>query len=423
MTTTADPEAEVTRDHVISRFTGAALDAVARVADAPAWSMSPDEQQRTLVELDRLGAMVTELRLRVLAAADRAQVGADTGASSTAAWLARATRQKRTSAGADVRLALALDDRFETTRRALGDGRLTLDQARVIVSCVDDLPDDLDPTWRARAEEHLVEQARLVDARTLRILGRRIFEVLDPDGADEREGRKLEDEERRAREQTRLTMRDNGDGTHSGTFKIPDLHAAILRKALESLAAPRRVGKERTDPASGRKRPYPVLLGQAFCDLLERLPKEQLPATSGGDATIVVTIDYELLLQGIGAAVLDDGTRISASEARRLACEARILPVVLGGDSVPLDMGRERRLFDRHQRLAMGMRDGGCTAVGCDRPPSWSEAHHDLPWSEGGPTDLAQGRLLCFHHHRLAHDDGYVKTRLPDGRVRFNRRQ
>jgi hypothetical protein len=423
MSAPVDRDDEVTRGHVISRFTGALLDAFARVAEAPAWSMSPDEQRRTLVELNRVESMVSELRLRVLAEADRTGVGDASGASSSAAWLANATRQTRARTGADLRLAQALDDRFAATRLALREGRLNGDQARVIVSCVDDLPDDVDPTWRARAEAHLVDQAAHVDARTLRILGRRIFEVLDPEGADEHEGRKLEEEEHRARELTRLTMRDNGDGTHSGSFKIPDLHAAILRKALESLAAPRRVGKERFDPESGRKRPYPVVLGQALCDLLERLPKDRLPATAGGDATVVVTIDHDLLLRGIGAAVLDDGTRISASEARRLACEARIIPVVLGGDSVPLDVGRERRLYDRHQRIAMAGRDTGCTAVGCDRPPSWCEAHHDLPWSQGGPTDLAQGRLLCFHHHRLAHDDGFTKTRLPDGRVRFNRRQ
>ncbi len=423
MSTPVDHDDEVTREHPISRFTNAVLDAIVCVADAPAWSMSPDDQRRTLVELDRVESKISELRLRVLAEADRARVGDDTGASSTAAWLSRTTRQTRAHTGADVRLAQALDARFESTRQALRDGRLNVDQARAIVSCVDQLPDDVGPVWRERAESHLVEQAAHVDARTLRILGRRIFDVLDPDAADEREGRKLEEEERRAREHTRFAMRDNGDGTHSGTFKIPDLHAAILRKALESLAAPRRVGKERFDPESGRKRPYPTVLGQAFCDLLERLPKDRLPVTAGGDATVVVTIDHDLLLRGIGAAVLDDGTRISASEARRLACEARIIPVVLGGDSVPLDIGRERRLYDRHQRIAMATRDTGCTAVGCDRPPSWCEAHHDLPWSEGGPTDLAQGRLLCFHHHRLAHDDGFVKTRLPDGRVRFNRRQ
>ncbi len=414
---------EVRRDHVISRFTGAVLDAFDRVADAPAWSMSAEEQRRTLVELDRLGTMVSELGLRVLAAADEAKVGDDSGASSTAAWLAHTTRQNRSHTSGQVRLAQALDARFGATRLALSQGRLNLDQAKVIISCVDDLPDDVGPTWLERAESHLIEQAALVDAKTLRILGRRIFEVLDPEAADEREGRKLEEEERRAREKTRLSMRDNGDGTHSGTFKLPDLHAAILKKALQALAAPGRVGEARLDPDTGKKRPYHQLLGQAFCELLERYPSNRLPSHGGISAAIVVTIDYEFLLRGIGAATLDDGTRISAGEARRLGCEAEIIPMVLGGDSVPLDVGRGRRLYDNHQRLAMGKRDKGCTAENCDRPPAWCHAHHDWPWSEGGPTDLANGRLVCGFHHTLIHHEGYSKKLLPNGQVRFTRRQ
>ncbi len=416
-------ETEVRRDHVISRLTGAVLDAFARVEDAPAWSMSPEEQRQTMVELDRLGSMVAELSLRVLAAGDKAGIGDDSGASSTAAWLAHTTRQNRALTGAQIRLAEALDTRFRATRAALAQGRVNPDQARVIVSCVDDLPDDVDPSWRALAESHLIEQASLVDAKTLRILGRRIFDVLDPESADEREGKKLEEEERRARERTRFTMHDNGDGTHSGTFKLPDLHAAILRKALQGLAAPKRVGEARLDPETGEKRPYPQLLGRAFCELLERYPADRLPHAGGNNATILVTIDYEFLLKGIGAATLDDGTKISASEARRLACGAGIIPMVLGGDSVPLDIGRGRRLFDQYQRMALAKRDGGCTAENCDRPPAWCHAHHDLLWSEGGPTDLAQGRLVCGFHHTLIHHEGYIKQLLPNGRVRFTRRQ
>jgi hypothetical protein len=423
VTTTTSDDERVTRDHVISRFTGAVLDAFDRVADAPAWSMSIEEQRRTLLELDRLATMVTELGLRVLAAADKAKVGDDSGASSTAAWLAHNTRQNRTHTGGQVRLAEALDDRFEATRVALSQGRVNLDQAKVIISCVDDLPADVDPSWRSLAESHLIDQAALVDAKTLRVLGRRIFEVLDPETADEREGRKLEDEERRAREKTRFSMRDNGDGTHSGTFKLPDLHAAILEKALQALAAPARVGEARLDPDTGKKRPYHQLLGRAFCELLERYPAGRLPDAGGNNATILVTIDYEFLIKGIGAATLDDGTKISASEARRLACGAGIIPMVLGGDSVPLDIGRGRRLFDQYQRHALGRRDGGCTAENCDRPPSWCHAHHEWPWSEGGPTDLANGRLVCGFHHTLIHHDGYTKRLLPNGKVRFTRRQ
>jgi hypothetical protein len=295
--------------------------------------------------------------------------------------------------------------------------------ARVIVAAVDDLPEDLDPTWRDLAEAHLVAQAALVDPKTLRILGRRIFEVLDPETAEDREGKKLEEEERRARARAGLSLRDNGDGTHSGTFKLPDLHAAILTKALQALAAPRRTGDARVDPETGKKRPYPELLGTAFCELLERYPTDRLPAAGGANATIVVTIDYDLLARGVGAGTLCDGTRISATEVRRLACAAGIIPMVLGGDSVALDVGRERRLHDRYQRLALAHRDRGCTAETCDRPPSWAEAHHDWPWSAGGPTDLEHGRLYCGHHHHLVHDDRYLKTRLPNGKTRFTRRQ
>ena len=422
MSTTPTPPGEETRDHVIARFSGAALRAFERVATAPAWSMSPAEQRTTLLELDRLTSALAELRLRLLAAADKGDVGAECGASSTAGWVAHATRQVRPSVSSDVRLAKALDERFELTRAAMASGRVNPDQARVIVHAVDDLPDDLEPEWRARAEAHLVESAGEVDAKTLRILGRRILDVLDPDAADEHEGRKLEDEERRARRATYLNLRDNGDGTHSGTFKIPDLHAAMLTKALQALAAPRRVGEARYDPASGRKRPYAELLGQAFCELVERYPTDRLPSAGGNNASIVVTIPWDFLLRGIGAATLDDGTRISAAEARRLACDAGIIPLVLGGESEPLDIGRERRFHTRHQRLALAHRDRGCRADGCDRPPSWTEAHHEMPWSRGGPTDLAHGGLRCFHHHQLEHDDAYDKTMLPNGRIRYHRR-
>jgi hypothetical protein len=106
-----------------------------------------------------------------------------------------------------------------------------------------------------------------------------------------------------------------------------------------------------------------------------------------------------------------------------LACGAGIIPAVLGGSSAVLDLGREQRLFNRAQRVAMVLRDKGCRAVGCDRPPSWTEAHHlTRPWSEGGKTNLADGILLCGHHHRLAHHPDYHHERLPNGDLRYHRR-
>ena len=321
----------------------------------------------------------------------------------------------------DVRLATALDERFEQTRAAMAVGALNAAQARAIVGCVDKLSDEVGAEDRRAAERHLVEQAQHFDAHALRRLGRRLFEVIDPDRADEEEGKALEREEARARATAMFSMRANGDGTSSGCFKLPDLHAAILRKALQTLTAPRRLGEGRLDE-TGRKVPYPRLLGQGLMELLEHLPVESLPATGGSPVTVVVTVDLQALRTRLGAASLDDGTRISASEARRLACSAGIIPLVLGGDSQP----------------STSAASGGCsaaTSASRSRPGTAAAAPRTATGrrrgarstttrrEEGGRTDLENGRPYCAHHHRLKHDSGYVKTSLPSGQVRFRRRQ
>jgi len=417
---------DTTPAHAITRCTGVLLGALRGAASSPAWSMTAHEQAAALVELTQAGAQLCELRLRVLAAAANNSVGSATGASSPAAWLAHKTRQTRVSAGADVRLAAQLDTSFEATRAALADGAVNEDQARVIVTAVNDLTDlcdDISAVDRARAEKHLIAQAAIFDAKALRILGRRLFEVIDPDAADEQEGKKLKKEEDEARRKARFVMRDNGDGTSSGSFKLPTLHAQMLDKALGALTSPRRLGPGgRTDP-DGTKIAYPTLLGHGLMELIENLPTRRLPSSAGNNVTIVVTIDLDALLTGIGAANLDTGGKISAGQARRLACNAGIIPVVLGGDSMPLDIGQEKRLFTRSQRIALGIRDKTCTAENCDRPPGWCEAHHDVPWSKDGPTNLTNGRLYCSWHHHLAHDDSYLTTNRPNGQTRFRRRR
>src|SRR5690606_9295833 len=110
---------------------------------------------------------------------------------------------------------------------------------------------------------------------------------------------------------------------------------------------------------------------------------------------------------------------ISAAELRRLACEAGILPAVLGGTSQILDVGRERRLHTTAQRIALAHRDGGCAFPGCDRPPGWTEAHHIEPWSHGGPTTVDNGVLLCAPHHRLMHRTDWQVRLARDGLPEF----
>ena len=123
---------------------------------------------------------------------------------------------------------------------------------------------------------------------------------------------------------------------------------------------------------------------------------------------------------GGGLGWLDTGAPISVAEARRLACDAQILPAVLNGDSLPLDLGRARRLFTGPLRRALILRDGGCSFPGCDRPARWSEGHHLTPWAAGGTTALSNACLICRRHHRLLHNNSGWHVRLgPDGYPEF----
>jgi hypothetical protein len=153
-------------------------------------------------------------------------------------------------------------------------------------------------------------------------------------------------------------------------------------------------------------------------DLLERLP--DLPDSGGVSTLLRVTMSLDKLKRGVGAAQLDTGGHMSAGQFRRLACNARIIPVVLGGKSEPLDVGRARRLHTAAMREGMEVRDGGCVAEGCTFPAAWTEAHHEKPWSAGGVTSLDNGFLLCSYHHRLIHHSRW-RTTWAGGELRFRK--
>ena len=126
-------------------------------------------------------------------------------------------------------------------------------------------------------------------------------------------------------------------------------------------------------------------------------------------------------LGAAGLVTLDTGQEITAAQARRLACEATLIPMVLGRDGAVLDVGRTARFFTRPQRVAIAHRDQTCTAEGCDYPPGLCHYHHDQPWSQGGRTSVDNGRLLCPAHHRMIHSDHYEITPTKHGRLLFRR--
>ena len=378
-------------DHPLVRCVeelGAALD---RVDDVDPMYMPTPAKAAALVELARISSRVQVLLGRVLASAD------------------------------DV----ALDGRWQQLGAAVSAGQVNVEQARVIVRALDELPSDLDPELALKAEAHLVAEGAFFDPKRLRILGRKVLEVVAPEVFEDQERRRLEDEERRARETTSLTMRTRGDGTTDIRARVSDAVAARLKTYLEAFTAPRRghldQGPDHIDPDTGRRVPHAVRLGHAFGALLEAFPAQVLPRHGGSATTLVVTLDYDRLRARLGSAELSTGDVISASEAMRLACTADLVPVVLNGDGVPLHLGRARRLFDEAQRRAMGIRDGHCRARGCDLPAAWCEAHHKTDWCRGGKTDIADGVLLCPWHHHRAHDPAFDTEYLLSGDVRFRR--
>jgi hypothetical protein len=126
----------------------------------------------------------------------------------------------------------------------------------------------------------------------------------------------------------------------------------------------------------------------------------------------VVTIGLQQLIDGLGSATLDYGGSLDAATARRLACDSSVVPVVLGGDSQPLDVGLAKRSATAAIRAALTARDGGCAWPGCDTPAARCIAHHICHFAHHGETKLSNLVLLCrWHHHLIHHSEWKVRIR------------
>lgn len=445
-----------------TRGVHAALDELGRLDPA---GLNASGQAELLVDIKRITSRLDAYRLRVLAAAEAAKTASKSGDADTGAWAAKHTNDDARETSRQTKLAAGLKE-ASPTQQALSEGDISEGHAEVIVGAGKKLPEDLTPGERKRVEEDLVEKAKTMPPSKLRQRARRQLEALNKDRetVDKDEEAQVADEEERARAKTRFTMHDNGDGTASGNFTLPILHAHILRKILQSMTAPRRTnGNGRSgdgnsgnedgsgsamDPARnnagagfggesacedlaalpdphrvarGHRTDWANAQGLALAGLIEHLPTDHLhPKTA---ATIVVTLDEEVLRGYLATAGLDTGEAISAAQARQLACNSGLVPAVLGGKPVPLDLGREARLFTEGQRTALAIRHTSCAGDGCQRPFAWCELHHALPWSNGGRTDLDNAVPLCHYHHRLAHDHRYIHTRTAAGGHAFTMRQ
>ncbi len=416
------------RRHQVHAFAGRAHEVLDDILGADGTSFVAMSElgvaaaRETLVELDQLQSRIDALKACVLSHGDRLHIGvaadengeAPAVPGSTAAWYASEAAITRKAGRDALRLANRLEGAFHATGRALAAGHVNADQALVIITAVDALPDFVVEHERREAEQHLVERAlEGHHAVSLRALGQRLLEVIDPDGLDEYLAKKLDEEEARAARRCFFEMHDDGQGTVHGRFAVPGLNADMLAVALNAIASPKRPDAVDRGGDDESAKPTAEVLGQAFCEYIERYPADKLPTAGGINATVVVTMTLETLEGGLAPAALDTGRLITAGEARRLASQCRVIPAVLGSRSEVLDLGRSVRLHNGAQRTALRLRHRTCTAEGCSVPAAWCHAHHKTPWSRGGKTTVRDGTLLCPRHHRAVHRPGHSAT-YPD---------
>lgn len=312
-------------------------------------------------------------------------------------------RSGRTSRQAAQRAA----DRAE----ALGDaprlsefleaGRVSTEHADALASEIGKLDDDRRSRLLDDEAELASHAAGSTPEQFRRHLKRTIREQSADDGIDESE---------RQREQARVVL---GKNEHTGMGEIrgelhPDDWQQINRRIDAEVAALRKLpdhhGKDRAQ-----------LTAVALLNLVTGAR-----SASRTPASVAVHISLPALLDEPGAdrfGEYSDGTPVPAATVRRHACDAEIIPIVLGGDSRPLDVGRSRRLATPEQRSALRSMYRTCAIDGCNTNFDRCEIHHVLEWTaDQGPTDLRYLLPLCGYHHHRAHEGRWRLQLDPDTR-------
>lgn len=185
--------------------------------------------------------------------------------------------------------------------------------------------------------------------------------------------------------------------------------AAVVDSAIAALSGPVKGpnGEHDERPATRRR-------ADALLEIIRRGVSSPGEAPKSDKAQLLVTIGLDDLREGTdGAGVTTTGEVLAPSVVRKLACDAGIIPVILGTDGEILDLGRTVRFFSPGQRKAIWLRDQGCTYPGCTMPPQWCDAHHVNWWSRDGATDMDNAALLCERHHTKVHSHDLRATITP----------
>jgi len=205
-------------------------------------------------------------------------------------------------------------------------------------------------------------------------------------------------EDRLARPRRRLKYWFATNGQMHFTGQLDRETAHFLEGILTPLAKPRPADEfDQEDPRNEHERN-----GDALAEAFNHINNAPDVPTIGGDRA-VVTVTLEEPERRAGKVLLGELGYSTASHLRRLCCDTKVIPAVLGTKSEILDIGRSHRLASRGQCRALALRDRGCSRPGCRRPPKHCRAHHLIPWSKGGETNIDNMALLCDFQHRELH--------------------
>jgi hypothetical protein len=395
-------------------------------------------QAEQLLALERLEERLAAEKLRRLAVFDRSGGALAVRSRSTRGFLRTHAQMSRGRAERMVRLARELD-RLPVVRAAHAAGVLSADQVEVLAR---ELAPVEDERARGQAQELMVAHAPGLHLAQVRQAARQLHAHLVPDPHDGPDGLG----EAGAvpgvfRSWVRLSSTGTGDDpvwVLSG--ELSPLVGEKLRTALEAAMGV---------PEPGEARSHAERMGDALGVVTDlALNAGRLPVTGGQRPHLTLIADLDALRAGGCPAhpALDDdvdgagdeggegaggglvgllrprarvgtarGYELPRWQARQEACDCRLRVILTSGQDRPVSVGRAARTVPAHLRDAVVARDRHCVWPGCDRPPSWCEAHHLVHWADGGPTALDNLALLCGEHHQDLHRTGWELT-LRNGR-------
>src|SRR5213078_2128868 len=346
------------------------------------------EADDEFVDARRLSVVIDRLQgklCRVVAAATRRREHQLTGDSPTG-WVAKQCQLSKNAAADRLCVGEQLG-RLPLVAEALSGGRIGFQAASVICH----LQERLAEAGGSIEEEEWVGRAREWSLKWLSTEAAKTWHAVDPAGFE------LKVEE--AHERRQLFISECGD-----MYRIDgwlELSAgAVVKTAIESLSAP--LGADDTRRPKQRR-------ADALTELAHHaLDSGTLPDRNGARPHVAVHTTIEGLNGELGAPAseLAGGTPISSKTVQRLACDG-VLHRVLKADSMVVDVGRAQRTAQPAQWRALKARHQTCAWPGCDRPASWTQAHHIELWKDGGRTDVDKMIPLCYHHHRLVHEGGW----------------